>query len=91
MDAAKSYGNKLLSGQAPTYDTSKGVFQNVQQHLGNIKAKGDQSISEAYNYNALQNAADPGRGIRQFQKLLSGARKPIVHNPLDRFIAGEWQ
>jgi len=72
-----------------TWDDSRGVVDNLVNHVGAIKQRGDRAVSEAAAQDRLANAADPNRSLRQLSSYLSGERQPLVHHPLDRFLQGE--
>jgi len=93
----KPYGEPKQAGsvymnainQTPfQYDHTRGVLDNLVNHVGAVKHRGDRAISEAAAQDRLANAADPDRSMRQLSSYLSGQRKPLVHHPLDRFLQG---
>ena len=91
LNAAKTHGKKMLHGQTPIYDPNQGLMDNVMGHLSAIRERGNQAIREATTWDSMQNAMDPNRASRQLLSYISGQRKPIVNNPLDRVISGDFR
>lgn len=84
--AADSFYLNAINQTPLQYDQQSGVVQNLLNHLGSIKARGDRAIHEAGSYDRLQNAIDPNRSTRQLSDYMAGRRQPLVHHPLDRLM-----
>lgn len=85
-EGSNSYYLNAINQTPMSWDTQKGVAQNLMQNLGQVKARGDRAIREAASYDRLQNAMDPDRASRQFLSYLNGERPAAVSHPLDRFV-----
>jgi hypothetical protein len=86
--AAAATGSYYLDAvqQTPvSYDSSQGALQNLLMHLGKVRARGDRAITEAENWDSLQDAADPNRSLLRLQRQLAG-EPPLVSHPLDRLL-----
>ncbi len=86
MNAAQGHLNNVMAGRIPAYDSSQSLLQNVQGHLGAIRARGDQATAESANLDALRNAADPTRSLRNFTEMAGGRRPIPVEHPIDQIV-----
>lgn len=88
--AAQDYGNNLLAGRGQIWDPSKGIWDNISQHLGNVRNMASNRIRQAENYGRFQAAVDPNYSMQQFTSYLSGQRQPLIKNPVDAFLHGRF-
>ena len=89
LNAARGHVDNLLAGRGSIYQPGEGIMGSVARHLGTVRARGDRAISEAQNWDRMQNAMDPNRALRQLQGYVAGTRQPLVSHPLDRLLQGD--
>jgi len=89
-DAAQDYGNNLLAGRQPLWDSSKGIMDNITGHMGSIRDVASTRINQAQNWNRFQGAMDPNHSLNQLSSYLSGKRRPIVNHPVDAILHGRF-
>jgi hypothetical protein len=75
--------------QQPSWDTSKGLFENLGANIAQAKQQGQRWIAEERQADRLRALLQPGFARQRFQKFLREG-DPNVTDPFDRiFLDGQ--